>query len=64
MRSLYESTGRYRNLCLREDIPQADWLALPGVVEQLAWEVIKQEGALRSPVWMGGFVCWQPKSDL
>jgi len=57
MHATYETIGRYRNLLARADIPEASKRALPGVVEQLAQDIIDREGVLRSPELMGAFVC-------
>jgi ubiquinone/menaquinone biosynthesis C-methylase UbiE len=57
----YMTTGRYRNMLLREDVPAEKKAALPRVYRALVQDIIDQEGRLVVPVLMGAFVCTQPK---
>ena len=53
IRATYESIGRYRNLLNQDKCAKA----LPDVVEELAQNILKRDGVIKSPILMGVFVC-------
>ena len=56
----YKTIGRYRNVLVDKDIDPQAKRQLPVLVRQQAEQVIRAQGALRSPVRMGAFVCRGP----
>lgn len=56
----YRTIGRYRMIVEDESLPRDKRARLAEEVCRLAAEVLAREGALRSPVLMGAFVCSKP----
>lgn len=56
----YQTTGGYRSLIARADIPAEAKAALPRIFCELAAQSADEQGAIHVPVAMGAFICRKP----
>jgi SAM-dependent methyltransferase len=61
--AVYTATGRYRNILAAVGVDESLKHNLRPTFERLVTDIIRQEGALHTPVLMGAFVCTGPISD-
>ncbi|MFN8490078.1 MAG: methyltransferase domain-containing protein [Caldilineaceae bacterium] len=57
----YQTTGDYRNLIARTDVPDEAKAALPRIFCELAAQNADEQGAIHAPVAMGAFICRKPR---